>query len=158
MTQTKYDALVRAVEQLLEQEEIELRHHIPAEHSHVTAAARALVEESPTAEDVSDGYHTPRELYRHRLVLTAALFNTWHTHRPELDPVKSRQHAYSDTDPMFEGYFIVVADLPGIGQVSYHYPLHAWDLFQIPEVEFAPAWDGGTSAQVADRVEQWATR
>lgn len=150
MTQTKYDALVQAVANAHEAQ----IYDGPAWD--VMKAAAALVDESPTAADVSDGYHTANDLYRHRMLLNAALFNTWHRHLPMLGVHKSKRHSDGDL-PFGGGWFIVVADLP-TGQISYHYELEHWDLFDIEEYPQAREFDGHTSEQVETRIEGWLTR
>lgn len=105
----------------------------------------------------SDGFHTFDELYEHRLVLNAALFNAWGLSLPKRGPtvpvVKSTKH--SDGEPCFGGgWFIVVAQLP-TGQISYHYEMDHWDLFDIPVVEVAPTYDGHTAADVVSRLTEY---
>lgn len=109
-----------------------------------------------SAGQASDTYHTVDELYRHRALLTAALFNSWYQeqcsfHSRNLLVYKARLH--SDGTGI-EGFFIVMAKLP-TGQISYHYPDADWDLFDIPEQVFAEPWDEHTSADVLDRLEQY---
>lgn len=109
-------------------------------------------------EDTSDGFHTFRELYRHRMLLTAALFTTWW--RKDRDAVlegfrvhKSWRH--SDGEACFGGgWFIVMATLP-TGQISYHYPAADWDLFDIREQYLADEFDGHTADQAAERLEEF---
>ena len=48
------------------------------------------------------------------------------------------------------GWFIVMADLP-TGQISNHYEMKDWNLFQIPEIDKAPEWDGHTPQEAAKR-------
>ena len=102
------------------------------------------------AESVTDGYHTIDELYDHRRALTIALFTAWFEGPPSgLQLMKSKLH----TDgTMFDGYFIVVADIPEVGQISYHYEMKYWDKFIIPEVERIPYYDGHTSQDVVERL------
>jgi hypothetical protein len=100
----------------------------------------------------SDGYHTFGELYAHRRALTAALV----AERPDL-AWRSRRH-HPDSDPMFEGSFIVGIDTPA-GPVTYHYGLEHWDDFSaVPEVEHAPLWDGAPASASVDRLLLWARR
>lgn len=110
----------------------------------------------PVDGKVSDGFHTFIELYRHRMLLNAALFSAWRKLDsegigPEADVHKSRLHSDGEV-PFGGGWFIVVAQLPA-GQVSYHYPLEHWDLFKIPERERPAEYDGHTAEQAADRLE-----
>lgn len=92
---------------------------------------------------VSDGDHTFSELYRHRAILTAALFNA----HPEMC-WKSKQH---HDGTMYDDYFIVGIDTPH-GQATYHYALECWDMFHVREMERAPEWDGHTPEEAANRI------
>lgn len=106
--------------------------------------------------ETSDGYHTFNELYEFRLLYNAALFNVWanlSSHIPKV--TKSWKH--SDGEPCFGGgWFVVTAQLP-TGQITNHYEAKDWDLFQIPEVETAPEWDGHTAQDVAKRLREFLT-
>jgi hypothetical protein len=57
---------------------------------------------------------------------------------------KSKLHA---DGTMFGEYFIAGIDTPQ-GQFTYHYRIEFWDLFRIPELEKAPAWDGHLPSDV----------
>lgn len=116
----------------------------------------AALKNAPSS--TSDGYHTFKELYYHRMLLQASWFNMLYKEAVDLDaqygtvvPVKSWRH--HDGRPCFgkENYFVVVAQLP-TGQISNHYKGEYWDLFQIPEWECAPEWDGHTPQQAAERI------
>lgn len=114
-------------------------------------------------ENTSDGYHTFRELYRHRALLTAAWLNTlmeldsslsfhdMHASDEITDMRIHKSRLHHDGTMFGDDWFIVMATLP-TGQISYHYPMTDWDLFDIPEHERADAWDGHTSEQVTDRI------
>lgn len=92
---------------------------------------------------VSDGDHTFSELYHHRAILTAGLFNA----HPEMC-WKAKQH---HDGTMYDGYFIVGIDTP-YGQAAYHYALNYWNAFNAPELERAPEWDGHTAEQAVERI------
>lgn len=99
---------------------------------------------------LSDGYHTHKELYAHRMLLTAHAVLGWAA--AGYTVVKSWKH--SDGEPCFGGgWFIVVAILPSVGQVSYHYQAQHWDLFDIDEVETPPTFDGHTPDDVLARLK-----
>lgn len=88
---------------------------------------------SMNLQNDSDGYHTFDELYHHRMILFSVICSanrekSW----------KSWKHSGGD---MFEDYFIVGIDTPA-GQYSYHYHKDNWDYFDVPELDFAPEWDG----------------
>lgn len=96
--------------------------------------------------DISDGYHTFNELYYYRMLYNAAFFNLLPKHLVH----KSRRH--HDGEECFGGgWFIVMAQLP-TGQISNHYELKDWDLFQVPEQEKADEWDGHTPKEAAERI------
>lgn len=99
--------------------------------------------------EVSDGYHTFNELYRYRMLYNAAFFNCLPPHWVH----KSRRHSTGE-ECFGGGWFVVMADLP-TGQVSNHYEMKYWDLFRVPEREFAKEWDGHTPQEAADRLEAW---
>ena len=102
--------------------------------------------------DISDGYHTFAEIYRYRMLYNALLFNEW-AKKGLFGVCKSKRH--SDGEPCFGGdYFVVYAKLP-TGQFTNHYKLKYWNLFDIPEVERAPRYDGHTPDEGADRMEKF---
>lgn len=118
--------------------------------------------------NTSDGFHTFDELYDHRMLLNAALFNEWYRAKKRTEGlpremvmnalgavVKSKNH--SDGQPCFGGdWFIVVAELP-TGQISYHYEMKYYDLFRIPQVVLPPEYDDHTPADVVSRLAKFLT-
>ena len=99
--------------------------------------------------EVSDGYHTFNELYYYRMLYNAAFFNLL----PKELVHKSRRH-HTGEECFGGGWFIVMANLP-TGQISNHYELKDWDLFKVPEKEFADKWDGHTPQEAADRLHKY---
>jgi len=105
-------------------------------------------------ENTSDGYHTFKELYEFRKIYNAVLFNEW-TSGGKYQIHKSKKH--SDGEECFGGgWFIVMATLP-TGQISNHYELKDWDLFECEERELADKWDGHTSQDVLTRLSSLDT-
>jgi len=127
-------------------------------------AQTATVSSHDRFGSVSDGYHTFDELYRFRMLLQAAWFDE--LARQDIAKIKLgdgttkfnvlKSYRHSDGELCFgkDDYFIVVAQLP-TGQISNHYKGEYWDLFNVPEVEKAPEWDGHTPEQAADRIEAY---
>lgn len=108
--------------------------------------------------NTSDGFHTFDELYEFRMLYNAAFFNAlayeYDEYRMGAHPVKSKHH--SDGEACFGGgWFVVSVELPGIGQITNHYPLKDWGLFQIDDVATAPEWDGHTAQDVATRLRKY---
>ncbi len=83
--------------------------------------------------ELNDGYHTFNELYYHRAVLFSIICNE---HKDVA--YKSKKH---HDGTMYDGMFVVGINTPQ-GQYSYHYDLNVWSMFDVPELEFAPEWDG----------------
>lgn len=101
--------------------------------------------------DISDGYHTFRELYEFRKMYNAALFNLWGANGINKTH-KSKRH-YDGELCFGGGWFIVSAMLPS-GLISNHYKLEDWDLFHIPETEKALfEYDGHTGKDVLQRLK-----
>lgn len=99
--------------------------------------------------EISDGFHTFNELYYYRMLYNAAFFNML----PKEWVHKSKKH--NDGEECFGGgWFIVMANLP-TGQISNHYELKDWYLFQIPEKERADKWDGHTPQEAAERLHNF---
>ena len=87
-----------------------------------------------STKDVSDKWHTFGELYYHRMILFLALQKSYPN-----GAWKSKQH---HDGTMFDDSFIVGIETDE-GQYTYHYDLECWSMFvDIPEVEFAPEYDG----------------
>ena len=96
--------------------------------------------------ETSDGYHTFNELYHHRAVLFSVIVKVFPDHA-----WKSRKH---HDGTMYDGMFIVGIETPD-GQATYHYDIKPyWYMFECKELEYAPEWDGHTSAQAIDRIGQ----
>lgn len=96
---------------------------------------------------LSDGNHTFRELYAHRVTLFALACRL----RPDL-AWRSRAHHDGTRLP---GWFLAGMNTPA-GPVSYHAPLTAWDEFDgVATLDRAPEWDGHTPADVLDRIRAW---
>jgi hypothetical protein len=100
--------------------------------------------------ETSDGYHTFNELYEYRMLYNAHAAHGWLA--AGIPVVKSWRH--SDGEKCFGGgWFIVSAHLP-TGQVSNHYEAGYWDMFQVPEVDLPPEYDGHTPKDAAVRLRK----
>lgn len=103
-------------------------------------------------ENISDGYHTFKELYEFRKLYNAAFFNELSKNNV-CKVHKSKRH--SDGELCFGGgWFIVMAELP-TGQISNHYELSDWNLFKCEEQEFADEWDAHTPEDVIERIKAY---
>lgn len=103
----------------------------------------------PPAE-LRDEYHTMEELYNYRMVYNACLFNEWYA-LGKYEIHKSIRH--NDGELCFGGgWFIVVAILP-TGQITNHYELKYWNLFQCEELDVPKyPFDGHTPQDVLVRL------
>ena len=95
-------------------------------------------------ENISDGYHTFKELYHHRALLFASIVamnkdTAW----------KSKQHS---DGTMYDNMFIVGITTPE-GDATYHYDIDPyWDMFQCKELDKAPEFDGHTPEIALERI------
>ena len=94
-----------------------------------------------SADDISDGYHTFGDLYKHRTYLLALAM----IHLPYA--WKARKH---EDGTMFDGMFVVGFPTPN-GMVTYHCDKEYWNDFKVPEIPHAPHFDGYSDADVLDR-------
>lgn len=90
---------------------------------------------------LSDGYHTFDELYAYRMTYNAMLFNEY-AKQNLYEVHKSTKH-FDGEECFGGGWFIVMATLP-TGQISNHYRMEFWDLFNLPVQDRANEWDGHT--------------
>jgi len=98
----------------------------------------------------SDSYHSFDELYSHRMLLYISLMKSY----PHIS-WKSRKHNDGST---YDGYFIAGMKLP-TGDISYHIIDNFWDLLSnVKELEKGPEWDGHTSNDVLNRLNEWCKR
>ena len=115
----------------------------------IEAEVRADMGAALAAGTLSDGYHTHNELYEYRLLYHAHAARGWVA--AGVPVVRSRRH-HDGEEPFGGGWFIVVAELP-TGQISNHYRLADWALFDgVPEVPLAPVWDRHTPTEAAERL------
>ena len=102
--------------------------------------------------EFSDGYHTFNELYDYRKAYNAAFFNEL-AKQGLYDVHKSKLHSDGEIPFGDDNWFIVMAELP-TGQISNHYEMKDWDLFDIPEYEKSKyEFDGHTSQDVLERLK-----
>lgn len=103
--------------------------------------------------NISDGYHTFNELYEYRLLYNASMFNEL-AKQGLYDVHKSKRHSDGTIPFGDENWFIVQAELP-TGQISNHYEMKDWVLFNVPEKEKANTYDGHTPQDVAKRLRDF---
>lgn len=109
-------------------------------------------EEVEDMGSVSDGYHTMDELYEFRKMYNACLFNEW-AEQGKYEVHKSTKH-YEGDECFGGGWFIAVAVLP-TGQISNHYEMKDWDLFNCEKVEKAKyPFDNHKSRDVIKRLSE----
>ena len=91
--------------------------------------------------EFGDGFHTFNSLYHQRLILFAALVNTY-------SDISWKTKRHEDGEECFGGgWFLVGINTPD-GPSTYHYELKDWDLFKCEVLDRAPEWDGHTDKDV----------
>ena len=99
-----------------------------------------------STKDVSDRWHTFGTLYKHRIYLFSVICNQI----PEIS-WKTKKHYDEENDPMFNGDFMAGINTPD-GIVTYHIKMEYWDLFDVPEIDRGPKYDGYDDEEVFKRL------
>lgn len=94
-----------------------------------------------SVDDISDGYHSFGDLYKHRTYLLALAM----IHMPYA--WKARVH---EDGTMYDGMFVVGFPTP-TGMVTYHCDNEFWNDFKVPVIPHAPHFDGYSDKDVLDR-------
>ncbi len=108
---------------------------------------------------VSDGYHTFRELYAHRFRLFIALCKM--IFKAQLSNLTLDKDRYliwrakkHEDGTMYTGMFVMGISIIKGQQLSYHLPLTLWnDTWFARELQHAPHFDGHTSDDVLERLK-----
>jgi len=108
-----------------------------------------IAKEEVKSGEVSDGYHTHKELYEYRKLYNALVFSEW-AKQNKYDVHKSKKHFEGD-ECFGGGWFVVYATTP-YGQISNHYEMKDWELFKCEERQKAIEWDGHTPQDVAKTI------
>ena len=109
--------------------------------------------------NISDGYHTFDELYYYRLCYNAALVNTLVSLKDtlpnsfkDIKVCKSKKHFGGE--PCYGGgWFIVMINTPW-GQISNHYKLEHWNMFDCPVTKESWKWDGHNMKDAMERLNR----
>jgi hypothetical protein len=107
----------------------------------VVSSARSVLIEA-------DEHHTMKELYEYRMLYNAATVNAW----TERGAHTFKSYRHYDGELCFGGGWFIVGILTIEGWVTNQYQDEHWDLFDAPEVDTAPEWDGHTPAEAAQRL------
>ncbi len=98
-------------------------------------------------EDVSDGYHSFKELYKHRNMLWLCIINA--------NLESSFKTKLDDKGNCYPGYFIAGLNTDA-GQITYHLPNKLWDRCLAETLPSNSDYDGHSSSDVLNRLEQFA--
>ena len=113
-----------------------------------TAEINKAISELDSKDNISDGYHTFKELYEHRCLLFLALCNS---HKDYC------YWTYRNSDGSeWDNWFLLVLNHPVAGQISYHLPTNLLkNLKTIVEYkDICDDYDGHTSDDVIKRLEE----
>ena len=122
--------------------EYEHRHFLKILRNMPSAQPKGYIRVPDTGiDDLSDGFHTFRQLYYQRMMLFAVIVK-----QNKNRAWKSLRH--EDGELCFGGgWFIVGIDTPE-GSYTYHYEDNFYSLFDCEELECAKHWDGHTEKDV----------
>jgi hypothetical protein len=111
-------------------------------------------------ENVSDGFHTFKELYEHRIRLFISLAQLLKRQENAIDYIPKGESIvwcstkHSDGSSV-EDWFVLGIEKGQGRQITYHLPSRFWsEVCEFAEVlEIAPEWDGHTSEDVLKRLK-----
>ena len=107
-------------------------------------------------ENTSDGYHTFKELYDHRITLFITLCRWIEKHSMASHGYVWRSKRHSDGELCFGTgtQFVLGIGKSNGSQITYHIPIERWNETDFAEtLETAPEWDGHTSDDVIQRLK-----
>lgn len=111
--------------------------------------------------ECSDGYHTFKELYDHRITLFIALcrsmsdFSYYQCDVPDRLKLPVWRSKINGDGSAWELYFIMGVGKENGQQITYHIPIERWEETSFAEtLDQAPEFDGHTSADVLERLKQ----
>ena len=125
---------------------------------YVKTVNEMIVHNRIPTNDISDGYHTFGELYKHRNALFIALLREIESneaYRKRLDKYVWKTQKYHDCTPIEDGWFIL-----GIGQeagkvITYHLPINLWnEAYFASTLNHAPQFDGHSPNDVLKRISK----
>lgn len=123
-----------------------------SEISIIQESINEAIEHNQPIGNLSDGYHTFNELYAHRRALFITLCRVLSEEFIYQAVWKSRNH--SDGSIMWDWFIMGIFTAKG-EQITYHLPMREWPNCEFAETrEFAPEFDGHTSADVLKRLAE----
>lgn len=118
------------------------------EKEFVLSAVRNELTRRNTPGEISDGYHTFKELYDHRCTLFALIC----ADHQDIAWKSLKHHDGTMYDDMF-----VCGIITPYGQVNYHMNVEPyWNMIHAQELPAAPDWDGHTPKMALERIAQMA--
>ncbi|MBP3201330.1 MAG: hypothetical protein J6M39_06765 [Lachnospiraceae bacterium] len=129
------------------------------EHGELVGKQSVKANAIEITEDTSDGYHTFKELYYYRLCYNATLINSLVQIKKD-NPVRFKDIKVCKSKKHFGGehcydgtWFIVMISTPW-GQISNHYKLEYWDMFNCPVAKTSWKWDGHGMQEAMERLNR----
>lgn len=126
--------------------------------SELLLAIQANVNKLPDNEKelVSDGYHSFKDLYDHRIVLFIELCRAimkLHDYGEMQDRIVWRSQKHSDGS-VWDGWFLLGINTKAGEQITYHLPMSKWNdtNFVCKTIQKAPEFDGHTHVDVLARL------
>lgn len=96
--------------------------------------------------EVSDGYHTFDDLYRHRNLLFVHLCKSVYSNQQVWRSIKNSDGA------IWKGWFIMGLGKEEGKQITYHLPIEFWEQTHFAETLDKGLWDGHSSDDVIQRL------
>lgn len=118
------------------------------------SALNELIKDSNT-DLISDGFHTFKELYEHRIVNFMTICKLLYDYEPYSKVPVWMTKKHSDGSS-WDGWFVLGIHTEQGKQITYHLPIEKWDECDLfaKELPKAPDWDGHTSDDVLIRLKE----
>jgi hypothetical protein len=98
--------------------------------------------------EISDGYHTIEDLYKHRNLLFVHLCKQLHS-SGKAEVWRSIKDANGS---LSKGWFLLGLHKEDGDQITYHLPIEFWNVTMFAETLDRGLWDGHTSDDVLNRL------
>ncbi len=109
-------------------------------------------------ENTSDGYHTFKELYDHRITLYIALTKRIKQTGDDIYVWRSKKHSDGEVCFGTGTQFVLGLHVEKGEQITYHIPIERWNETDFANtLEIAPEYDGHTSQDVLTRLSNLNT-
>lgn len=108
-----------------------------------------------SVQEISDGYHTFKELYDHRNLLFLVLAKLFHENDSEVWKTKKDERGISTGSWFILGIDYTNPEGTEQKQITYHLPMNMWKLCKFATVVPKSKWDGHSGFHVLEQLKEF---